>query len=40
MLPTCPYRRRLVVSLDWPQEVHLFPSGVVEIIERQAQEVK
>lgn len=29
---------RLAVSLDWPQEVHRFPSGVVEIIERQSQE--
>jgi hypothetical protein len=28
---------RLAVSLDWPQEVHRFPSGVVEIIERQTQ---
>ena len=27
---------RLAVSLDWPQEVHRFPSGVVEIIERQS----
>jgi len=26
---------RLAVSLDWPQEVHRFPSGVAEIIERQ-----
>jgi hypothetical protein len=26
---------RLAVSLDWPQEMHRFPSGVVEIIERQ-----
>jgi len=25
---------RLAVSLDWPQEVHRFPSGVAEIIER------
>lgn len=29
---------RLTVSLDWPQEVHRFPSGVVEILERQSQE--
>ena len=29
---------RLAVSLDWPQEVHRFPSGLVEIIERQSQE--
>src|SRR6478752_6195283 len=29
---------RLAVSLDWPQEVHRFPSGVAEIIERQAQD--
>ena len=28
---------RLAVSLDWPQEVHRFPSGVVEIIDRQVQ---
>jgi hypothetical protein len=28
---------RLAVSLDWPQEVHRFPSGVAEIIERQSQ---
>ena len=27
---------RLAVSLDWPQEVHRFPSGVDEIIERQS----
>lgn len=26
---------RLAVSLDWPQEVHRFPSDVAEIIERQ-----
>jgi len=26
---------RLAVSLDWPQEVHRFPSGVTEIVERQ-----
>ncbi len=29
---------RLAVSLDWPQEVHRFPSGVQEIIERQSPE--
>lgn len=29
---------RLAVSLDWPQEVHRFPSGVVDIIGRQSQE--
>lgn len=29
---------RLAVSLDWPQEVHRFPSGVTEIIDRQSQE--
>jgi hypothetical protein len=29
---------RLAVSLDWPQEVHRFPSGVAEIIERQPQD--
>ena len=29
---------RLAVSLDWPQEVQRFPSGVVDIIERQSQE--
>ena len=29
---------RLAVSLDWPQEVHRFPSGVAEIIERQSPE--
>lgn len=29
---------RLAVTLDWPQEVHRFPSGVVEIIERQSSE--
>jgi hypothetical protein len=28
---------RLAVSLDWPQEVHRFPSGVADIIERQTQ---
>ncbi|MEV4685980.1 YciI family protein [Microbacterium sp. LWH3-1.2] len=27
---------RLAVSLDWPQEVHRFPSDMAEIIERQA----
>jgi hypothetical protein len=27
---------RLAVSLDWPQEVHRFPSGLAEIIERQS----
>jgi hypothetical protein len=27
---------RLAVSLDWPQEVHRFPSDLVEIIERQS----
>jgi hypothetical protein len=26
---------RIAVSLDWPQEVHRFPSGVTEIIDRQ-----
>ena len=26
---------RLAVVLDWPQEVHRFPSGVAEIIDRQ-----
>ncbi len=29
---------RLAIAFDWPQEVHRFPSGVVEIIERQSQE--
>jgi hypothetical protein len=29
---------RLAVALDWPQEVHRFPSGVAEIIERQSQD--
>lgn len=29
---------RLAVSLDWPQEVHRFPSDLREIIERQSQE--
>jgi hypothetical protein len=28
---------RLAVSLDWPQEVHRFPSRVAEIIDRQSQ---
>ena len=27
---------RLAVSLNWPQEVHRFPSGLAEIIERQS----
>lgn len=27
---------RLAVALDWPQEVHRFPSDVSEIIERQS----
>jgi hypothetical protein len=27
---------RLAVSLDWPQEVHRFPSSVQEIIDRQS----
>ncbi|WP_353808128.1 YciI family protein [Agromyces sp. SYSU T00194] len=26
---------RLAVALDWPQEVHRFPSGVTEIVDRQ-----
>lgn len=26
---------RLAVALDWPQEVHRFPSDLAEIIERQ-----
>lgn len=26
---------RLAVCLDWPQEVHRFPTGVTEIIDRQ-----
>jgi hypothetical protein len=26
----------MAVSLDWPQEVHRFPSGLSEIIERQS----
>lgn len=29
---------RLAVALDWPQEVHRFPSHVEEIIERQSPE--
>jgi len=29
---------RLAVSLDWPQEVHRFPSDLTEIIERHAGE--
>jgi hypothetical protein len=29
---------RLAVSLDWPQEVHRFPSGVVEVLERRSHE--
>lgn len=29
---------RLAVLLDWPQEVHRFPSGLAEIIDRQSQE--
>lgn len=29
---------RMAVCLDWPQEVHRFPSGVDEIIERQLPE--
>lgn len=29
---------RLAVTLDWPQEVHRFPSGVADIIDRQAQQ--
>lgn len=29
---------RLAVALDWPQEVHRFPSDLAEIIERQSQE--
>lgn len=28
---------RLAVCLDWPQEVHRFPSDLAEIIERQTQ---
>lgn len=27
---------RLAVALDWPQEVHRFPSDLAEIIERQS----
>ena len=27
---------RLAVALDWPQELHRFPSDLVEIIERQS----
>lgn len=26
---------RLAVALDWPQEVHRFPSGVEEVVDRQ-----
>jgi len=26
---------RLAVCLDWPQEMHRFPSGVTEIVDRQ-----
>jgi hypothetical protein len=29
---------RLAVALDWPQELHRFPSGIAEIAERHAQE--
>lgn len=29
---------RLAVALDWPQEVHRFPSDIAEIIDRQSQE--
>ncbi len=29
---------RLAVALDWPQEVHRFPSGLDEIVERHATE--
>lgn len=29
---------RVAVSLDWPQEVHRFPSGVSEIIDRRRQD--
>ncbi|TDN87752.1 YciI family protein [Microbacterium sp. BK668] len=29
---------RLAVALDWPQEVHRFPSGLDDIIERHAAE--
>ena len=28
---------RIAVSLDWPQEVHRFPSGLAEIVDRQSQ---
>lgn len=28
---------RLAVSLDWPQEVHRFPSDLAEIIERHSE---
>lgn len=28
---------RLAVALEWPQEVHRFPSGLEEIVERHAQ---
>lgn len=27
---------RMAVSLDWPQEVHRFPTDIAEIIERQS----
>lgn len=30
---------RIAVCLDWPQEVHRFPSGVAEVIDRQTQGV-
>ena len=29
---------RLAVALDWPQEVHRFPSDMTEIVERHASE--
>lgn len=29
---------RLAVALDWPQELHRFPSDLTEIIERHTQE--
>lgn len=29
---------RLAVCLDWPQEVHRFPSGVAEIVDRQRED--
>lgn len=29
---------RLAVALDWPQEVHRFPSDMTEIVERHAAE--